>query len=99
MAGFCEDPMGEGNFASLDNVTHPARRLLMHYKHRQAPVKFSTAPWTSDSINQAIERGPHRSCDEYIDFLEEKFVDMIQKGQWGYTPCISGQTITNYLWS
>jgi hypothetical protein len=76
----------KGNFASLDNVTHPARRLLMHYKHRGAPVKFSTAPWTRGSINQAIKRGLYRSCNGYIDFLEEKFVDMIQKGQWVILP-------------
>jgi hypothetical protein len=77
---------GKGNFASLDNVNRPARRLLIHYNHRGAPVKFSTAPWTRDSINQAIKLGPHRSCNEYIDFLEEEFVDMIQKGQWVILP-------------
>lgn len=77
---------GQGDFASLDNVDHPARRLLLHYKHRGAPVKFSSAPWTRTQVNDAVKRGPHRSCTEYIDFLEEEFVDMIQKGQWVILP-------------
>lgn len=77
---------GKGDFASLDNVDHPARRLLLHYKHRGAPVKFSSAPWTRAQVNAAIKRGPHKSCNEYIDFLEEEFVDMIQKGQWVILP-------------
>ena len=83
---FIRQRRGQGDFASLDNVHHPARRLLKLYKYRGAPVKFSTPPWSQHRINQAIIRGPHKSCDEHIDFLEEEFIDMIQKGQWIVLP-------------
>ena len=82
-----------GDISSLNKVEHPARRLLLHYKHRGAPVKFSTAPWSRSTINKAIKRGPHKSCNEYIDFLEEEFVDMMQKGQWVILPASSAKKL------
>ena len=74
------------DFASLDNVQHPAKRLLNFYKHRGAPVKFSTPPWTRRQVKRALARGPHKSSLEYLDFLREEFVDMISKGQWIILP-------------
>jgi hypothetical protein len=55
------------NFSLLDRVHHPARHLLRFYKHRGAPVKFSTSPWTHDQITSALSRGPHASSHDYID--------------------------------
>lgn len=75
-----------GDLSSLQNVNHPAKSLLKHLKHRGAPVKFTTKPWTRQQIHDAISRGPHQSCNEYIDFLDEEFVDMIKKGQWVILP-------------
>jgi len=76
----------KGNIATLDDVHHPAKRLLKLYKHRGAPVKFATKPWSRQRINQAIKRGPHKSALEYLEFLKEEFVDMIEKGQWIVLP-------------
>ena len=75
-----------GDFADLSNLPHPAKRLLQHYKSHGAPVKFTTKPWTKHQLKTAIERGPHQSCHEYIDFLEEEFIDMINKQQWVVLP-------------
>ena len=75
-----------GNFASLNNVLHPACRLLHLYKHHGAPVKFSTPPWTRHQVQRALRRGPHKSCHDYVDFLHEEFTDMINKGQWIILP-------------
>ena len=75
-----------GDLSSLNNINHPAQRLLKHLKHRGAPVKFTTPPWSRQKLNDAISRGPHQSCKEYIDFLDEEFVDMINKGQWVILP-------------
>ena len=74
------------DFASLDNLHHPARRLLRLYAHRGAPVKFATPPWNRQHLQRALSRGPHCSSLEYIDFLQEEFVDMINKGQWVILP-------------
>ncbi|KAL7542839.1 hypothetical protein ACHAWF_007263 [Thalassiosira exigua] len=70
------------DFASLDNIQHPAKRLLHFYKHHGAPVKFSTPPWTRRQVKRALAQGPHKSSFEYLDFLREEYVDMIAKGQW-----------------
>ena len=82
-----------GDFASLDDVEHPARRLLMLYKHRGVPVKVSTPPWSRQRCLDALERGPHKSCAEHIEFLEEEFVDMIKKGQWVILPAAVAMTL------
>ena len=74
------------DFSSLQNVHHPAKRLLSFYKNRGAPVKFSTPPWTRRQVQRALSRGPHKSCFEHLDFLKEEFVDMIKKGQWLVLP-------------
>ena len=65
---------------------HPAQRLLRHYKHRGAPVKFSSLPWSTERVQHAMDRGAHRSCHEYLDFLQEEFIDMIRKDQWVILP-------------
>eukprot|EP00985_Skeletonema_marinoi_P002332 scaffold977_cov149-Skeletonema_marinoi.AAC.1 len=91
---FVKHRRGRGDFSSLDNVNHPARRLLMNLKHRGAPVKFTTPPWTTEQIDKAIRRGPHKSCNEYIDFLDEEFIDMIRKGQWVILPASVAKTKT-----
>ena len=84
---FVRHRRGRGDFASLDNIRgHPARPLLLHMKHRGVPVRFSTPPWSRQRVDAALKRGPHKSCMEYIDFLEEEFVDMINKGQWVILP-------------
>ena len=38
------------------------------------------------SINRALHWGPNKSCHEYVDFLNEEFPDMIEKGQWVVLP-------------
>jgi hypothetical protein len=50
--------------------------------HQGAPVKFTTPPWTCQQLQRTFKQGPHRSPLQYIDFLHEEFVDMINKGQW-----------------
>ena len=75
-----------GDLSTLENVNHPAQRLLRDLKHRGAPVRFSTEPWSSERVNMALARGAHKSCMGHMDFLHEEFVDMIQKGQWLVLP-------------
>ena len=69
-------------FADLNNINHHAQRLLHQYKHRCAPIILKTTPWTKDNMDKAIKREPHKSCINHIEFLEEKFMDMLNKGQW-----------------
>jgi hypothetical protein len=43
-------------------------------------------PWTRQHLQRALSWGLHRSSLKYIDFLQEEFVDMINKGQWVLLP-------------
>ena len=70
----------------MNNIQHPAKRLLQHYRKHGAPVKFTTTPWSRERVHQSIQRGAHKSCFEYLDFLEEEFIDMINKDQWVVLP-------------
>ena len=82
---FVEMRRGEGDLGNF-SFDHPAKRLLVHYKHHGAPVKFSSAQWNDKEIKQALQRGAHKSCNEHIDFIQGEFVDMIKKGQWVVLP-------------
>ena len=85
--GFVKQRRGKGDFSDLDELDgHPAKRLLKLYKHRGVPVKLATSRWSRDRIADALRRGAHKSCQEHIDFLNEEFMDMIQKGQWVILP-------------
>jgi hypothetical protein len=75
-----------GDFADVKTLPHPANRLLHFYKQHGVPVRFHQKPWTKCQIQNAISRGPHRSCHEYIDYLQEEFIDMIKKSQWVVLP-------------
>ena len=59
-----------GDIGLLDKP-HPANRLLHHYKKHGAPVKFSTPDWTMERLLEAVNRGPHKSCNTHSDFLQE----------------------------
>jgi hypothetical protein len=37
-------------------------------------------------VQRALAWGPHKSVHEYIEYLGEEFVDMINKGQWVILP-------------
>ena len=74
------------DLASMNNIHHPAKRLLQHYRKHGAPVKFSTKPWSRKQLHHSLKRGAHKSCFEYLEFLEEEFIDMINKDQWVILP-------------
>ena len=74
------------DFSLLEHVHHSACCLLQFYKHRGAPVKLATPPWTRQQIMHFLHRGPHKSCLDHISFLQEEFIDMISKGQWLVLP-------------
>mmetsp|Transcript_21332 Transcript_21332/g.32959 ORF Transcript_21332/g.32959 Transcript_21332/m.32959 type:complete len:780 (+) Transcript_21332:5035-7374(+) len=83
---FVQQLRSRSDFTNLENVHHPAKRLLKFYRERGAPVKLSTQAWTQQRIRTAMKRGPHKSCHEYMDFLREEFWDMRSKSQWVVLP-------------
>ena len=72
---------GRGDFASLSEVKHPARRLLRQYKHRCVLVVLMMGKWTEGEHQAALKRGPNRSAIEHAPFICEEFASMVEKGQ------------------
>ena len=74
--------VGRKDIGSLKaSRTHPAHYLLHHFKYHGVPVTLSCPPWTIGQCDKAVQRGPHPSTFLYQDFLNEEFLDMINKGQ------------------
>eukprot|EP00956_Cyclotella_meneghiniana_P017972 scaffold29676_cov59-Cyclotella_meneghiniana.AAC.1 len=51
---FVKQRRGDGDIASLNNINHPARRLLLNYKHRGAPVKLVSTASNVDPIEVVL---------------------------------------------
>ena len=75
-----------GDLTDMSTIKHPARNLLKHLSTSGAPAALRTQKWSADRLEQAIRRGPHKSCDEYHEFLEEEFGDFVEKAQWIVLP-------------
>ena len=43
----------------------------------------------------ALTRGAHKSCHEYLDFLQDEFMDMIKKDQWFILPFSEIENLEN----
>lgn len=83
--GFVKSKRGRGDIGGM-KFDHPAKRLLQQYKLNGAPVKLHTKEWSKERVNRAMVRGPHKSCYEHLQFLQEEFVEMIDKKQWVILP-------------
>jgi len=76
-----------GDFGALQKVAHHgAARILRQYRARGAPVVLSSAPWTKDRLDAAMERGSHRSAIEHLAFLREDMADYVNAGHWMVLP-------------
>ena len=92
---FCSSRRRRSDFNNLVHMKHPARQLLQHVKTNGVPVILKSAPWSQQQCDDAVRRGPHKSCLEFVDFLEEEFVDMIGKDQWVVLPYKSVKHLEN----
>ena len=79
---FVRQQRGSGDFDSLSEVDHPARRLMRQYKHCGAPVVLMTGGRTEEERLTALKWGLHKSATEHTSFLREEFASMMEKGQW-----------------
>ena len=77
---------GRGNFATLQDIKHPARHLLRHLSSRGAPVLIQSPPWTQARKDAAVARGPHKSAYEFQEFLRTEMADMVKKSIWTVLP-------------
>ena len=78
------DPRGD--WGQVEDLQHPAAHLLTHYKKRGVPIETTTPAWTQGQREAALQRGPHKSAQDHIEFLREEYTDMIKKGHWILLP-------------
>ena len=74
---------------------HRANTYLRTIHKHGCPVRLHSKPWSKAKITQALQRGPHQSCNNYIDFLKEEFADMIGKSQWVVLPFDLAKSLPN----
>jgi hypothetical protein len=73
-------------YPNMKRLRHKAAPLLIHLKERGASVVHSTPPWTDQPRKDTLRRGPHKSADEFADFLREELLDFVKKGFWMVLP-------------
>ena len=84
---FIRHARGRGDLHSdVGTLPHPAANLLAQYQRSGTPVIMQTENWTNGRTQAALERGPHSSSQNGIDFLREEYADMIDKQQWTVLP-------------
>lgn len=67
-------------------LPHPAAQLLSRYQKIGTPAMMQNGPWSSERIDEALIRGPHKSAKLGVPFLRDEFADMIKKQQWTVLP-------------
>jgi hypothetical protein len=84
---FVEEKRGQSDLHSgVRDLPHPANEYLDHLRRFGAKVTMKTAPWTRERAVEALQRGPHKSSEEYADFLAGEMVEFMQRGQWVVLP-------------
>ncbi len=79
-------------------LSQPYPIPLSMYTHPQihrASVYLQSVPWGSSTFAAVMQRGTHCSCVTQLDFLEEDFVGIMNKGQWIVLPTTIGSTLLN----
>ncbi len=56
-------------------------------------IVLANEPWSDELKEERFLRGPHKSAEEFLEFLMEEFVDLCKKGFWMLLPCDS---VKNY---
>jgi hypothetical protein len=79
---------------NLHSLCHPAASLLASMQQDGVPVRLSTAATTSET-DAAVERGPHQSARQHIEFLQQEFSNMERKGHWVTLPYSAVRELPN----
>ena len=70
----------------IDSIHHTTQGLLQNFQDKGVFVPMDDPPWTSETIDQCAERGPHPSANLHWEFLWTKMADFINAGFWVMLP-------------
>lgn len=83
----CKKFRSEGDITpDVGHTTHPAARLLEQLRLTGAPVVLQSSPPPPELLDERFKRGPHQSAFDYVEFLQEEFLDYMKKGFWMLLP-------------
>lgn len=72
--------------SNIGNIHHPAAALLKRLQTVGVPIITSDAPWTTQQLDDKAARGPHKSANDYADFVREEMAEFCEKGFWVVLP-------------
>jgi hypothetical protein len=64
----------------VTTLPHKLSPLLTRLQRIGPPVVLATDPWNKTLLNKCFQRGPHKSAHEYAHFLQDEFLEFVQKG-------------------
>ena len=70
----------------VEQVQHPAAKLLAKWRDEGVPAMTSSEPWPVEDLDMRIERGCHHSAVEHSEFLREEMAEFIENGFWVVLP-------------
>jgi hypothetical protein len=80
---------------SVDKLQHPAAPRLKHIQKHGVPVTLSTAPWSIEQKDAAVQRGCHLSAQQHSSFLRGEMLDMATRQQWVVLPYSAVRDLPN----
>ena len=61
----------------IDNIHHSTRGLLKNFQDEGVFMPMDNPPWTSETIDQCAQRGPHPSANLHWEFLCNEMANFI----------------------
>jgi hypothetical protein len=77
---------GRGDLQARPPSHHGAAPLLQRMAKHGVPAVMTTAPWSLPTLKQRAKRGPHKSCEDHLDFLRGEILEFVEKGYWIVLP-------------
>jgi hypothetical protein len=79
---FVREMRGAGDLRVTEEAlsSHPAGELLLQFEKNGVPTAISSAPLSPETKELRVQRGPHKSCSDHLDFLREELLDYVKKG-------------------
>ena len=62
----------------LDDIDHPAAKLLHHWRDEGVPAETTSPAWTPEQRDACVERGCHQSANKHSAFLREEMATFME---------------------
>jgi hypothetical protein len=72
--------------SKVDGLPHPAAALLKRLQTVGVPIVTRDPPWTPQKLDDMAAHGPHKSANDYSDFVREEMAEFCEKGFWVVLP-------------